>query len=112
MSSVEPTPRPRSSARHKVVEKGNRTLVPNMGAQSQQRDGDGGVTHQQGDHLWAGQQPPEPCSEDCRPRCGRAVFPVERIQHLVTVAASATVATRGVRTDRCSIYASMSEVVR
>ena len=62
-------------------------------------------------HGFGGQEPPEPCSDDFRPGRGRAVFRLNASSNLATVAASATVANRGVTTDRCSIYASMSEAL-
>ena len=51
-----------------------------FGRRVQERDGDGGVAGQQGDHVSAGQEPPEPRREDGCPRCRGVVLPIERIQ--------------------------------
>src|SRR5947209_10102207 len=76
---------------------GKRTLVPHVEAEGQQHDGDGGITRQQGDHVAAGQQPPEPGSEDYGPGVGVLYSRLNASSNSTTVAASATVATRGSR---------------
>ncbi len=63
-----------------LVEQGDRAVVPDVRAQGQERDGDGGVAGQQGDHVSAGQEPPEPRREDGCPGCRGVVLTIERIQ--------------------------------
>ena len=93
-----------------LVEQGDRAVVPNVRAQGQQRDGDRGVAGQQGDHV-----PPLAKSRPSRvvstafPGVGVSYSRLNASSNPATLATSATVATRGVSIESCSIPASVSQ---